>query len=238
MSIESDTQKTIEENILLARDLIRSGDIPKASDLLTTHCLEDSSGYANLQLANAKLYFGQHKDCIDLTNSLVIHAKNQRDAVLTIAALVTKGEAIIDIATFNNASTTETSDANNSDANNSEFEIQSAIESFGQALGISELFTESEDDTLTVLPLAGLAHSHWLWGNPKKARDLAERALIRASALPSSTRELLEARALLSKAVIQQTSEAFQTAIKQTELAKHISLTKRAQRFFDYYQSE
>jgi len=229
MSIESDSQKTIEENILLARDLIRSGDVLKASNLLTTQCLEDSSGYANLQLANAKLYIGQYKDCIDLTDALVTQAKNQRDAVLTIAALVTKGEAIIDIVTFN-ASATDTSIANNS-----EYEIQSAIESFGQALGISELFTETEDDTLTVLPLAGLAHSHWLWGNPKKAGDLAERALTRARALPSSTRDLLEARALLSKAVIQQTSEAFQTAINQAELAKHISLTKRAQRFFDHY---
>ncbi len=217
--------KTIEEKILSARDLIRSGYPDKAREQLSSFYSQDADGYAQLQLANAQLYIESYSSCIQHCDELIKLAKEQRDALLTISALVTKGETIIDINTFKNNNLEQHPD------------IQSAIESFGKALGISELFTENDTTKLTVLPLAGLAHAHWLWGNPRKANELAERALARANTLSPEEQALLGARAQLSLAITNQTPENFQKAIEQAKAAKHLSLAKRAERFYEHYSA-
>jgi len=208
----------IEKDILAARDLIREGSLEQASQSLDSLVTTDTSGYAKLQLANAYLYLERYTKSVTLIDGLLIQAKEQRDALLTIAALLTKGETIIDMVCFEDK----------------EAEVQSAIESFGQALGISEFLGE---ERLSILPLAGLAHSHWLWGNPKKAAELSERSVKRAHTIETSERELLLARAYLSIAIIQQTPESFQKAIKQATVAKHRPLEDRVKRFQTLYQS-
>lgn len=209
----------IEQKVLAARDLIRTGDLESAEKSLSSILNVDKSGYASLQLANAYLYLERYSEAISLTDNLFAQAKEQRDALLTIAALVTKGEVIIDMVTFTPI----------------ESEIQSAIESFGKALGISELFVDEVDPKITVLPLSGLAHSHWLWGNPKKAAELAVRAMTRAQDIETEEGDILKARAYLSAAITLQTPEAFQKAIEQAKVAKHTPLKLRAERFRDFY---
>lgn len=211
----------IEKDILAARNLIRNGNLEQAHQSLTKLIETDSSGYAKLQLANAYVYLQRYTESVTLIDTLLVQAKEQRDALLTIAALLTKGEAIIDMVSFPNKK------------DGDDIEVQSAIESFGQALGISELLGE---ERLSILPLAGLAHSHWLWGNPKKAAELAERSLVRAETIDTAERDLFLARAYLSVAITQQTSDAFHKAIKQATLANHRPLEGRIKKFKELYQ--
>jgi len=217
------TPNDIEKDIIKCRNLIRDGSISDALDLLKTlldsnQNNTDSIGYINLQLANANLYLQQSNDAVTIADTIIPQAKEDRDALLSIAALVTKGEAIIDMVTFDNYD-----------------EIQAAIEAFGKALGISEFF---DDEKMTVLPLAGLAHAHWLWGNPKKAMELCERSQLRAEVVEGDEREMLKARALLSHAITQQSPDTFHKAIEQVSIAKHISLKNRIERFYDFYKDD
>ena len=234
-----------DKRILSARDMIRNGNLVEADKLLgellasmatAEHQTDDLKdihsnnqsenvseahykNYALLQLGNAKLYLEQYNQLHEIIDKLIVQAKEERDALLSIAALVTKGEAIIDSVTFSV----------------DDSEVQAAIEVFGKALGISEFF---DDEKMTILPLAGLAHAHWLWGNPRKATELAERAAARANAVDGDEGEIYKARAALSHAITQQSVETFDKAIEQAQKANHISLKQRIERFYDFYKEE
>jgi tetratricopeptide (TPR) repeat protein len=129
-------------------------------------------GWGLVHLGNAHRWVGALEDAVESADEAFSIAKLESDGHLAIAALIVKGEALLDRATIEKR------------------EPKEAVIAFGRGVGISEVL--GEDASAGVL--AGLAHAHALWGNKAKALEGAEKAFKRARAAKdgvSATRALL-----------------------------------------------
>jgi tetratricopeptide (TPR) repeat protein len=164
---------TAEARVNLGAALVRCGRLQDAIQTLELLPESGSSrGWGLVHLGNAHRWAGALEDAVQNADEAFSIAKQESDGHLAIAALIVKGEALLDRATTQQR------------------EPKEAVIAFGQGVGISEVL--GEDASAGVL--AGLAHAHALWGNKAKALEGAEKAFKRARAAKdgvSATRALL-----------------------------------------------
>lgn len=158
-------------------------------------------GYVALQLGGALSWRGDRPALEEAEGHLaraLMAARRNRDGPLAIGALCGRGEILLAAA-----------------------RPREALESFGEALGISEF---SRLDAPSVLPLVGLARAHAAGRAPAKAEPLALRALGRARVAGD---EPGEARALAALATIQGTPDRLEEAARLADAAPHRPLALR-----------
>ncbi len=185
--------------IRLGATYIRLGELQNALRPLYDALKMSDNGYAALQLGNALRYLGEADEATGHLTRAFNKAKAEKDGTLAIAALCAQGEMAIDAR-----------------------EGQVAVERFGQGLGISEY---TRDERLSVAPLAGLGHAHTVWGYPKKALEISEKALQRAR---DNDDAVGVARALLSLGVATNAAARCQQAAQAAKDAPHEPLRVRA----------
>ncbi|MDZ7703829.1 MAG: hypothetical protein U5L04_05005 [Trueperaceae bacterium] len=185
--------------IRLGAAQIRLGNLSDALGVLYDALEMSDSGYAALQLGNALRYLGDTEEASGHLSRAFNRAKAERDGTLAIAALCAQGEVAIDAG-----------------------EGQTAVERFGQGLGISEY---ARDEVLSVAPLAGLSHAHMVWGYPHKALEIGEKALQRAQ---DNDDAVGTARALLSLGIATGAATRCEQAIGAAQDAPHEPLRLKA----------
>lgn len=163
------------ESLLLTRIgalRVRLGRLPEAEEALRAALALSDEGYASLQLGNALRYAGRPSEAATLLADALAAARAQRDGGLAIAALCALGELELDRLAAIPGTPPEESPAAARAADPAggapprgaagahHASAQTAVERFGEALGITE---HAGDPALTVAPLAGLAHAHALW---------------------------------------------------------------------------
>ena len=161
-----------ESRVNLGAALVRLGRPLEAIAHLTTVTHIDSRGWALAHLANARRVRGELPAALELSEQAFALAKREQDGELAVAALVVKGETLLERAI------------------EAKLQPKDAVIAFGQALGISEILGEEASAGV----LAGLAHAHAVWGSKQKALEMAEKAFKRARTakdMPSVTRALL-----------------------------------------------
>jgi tetratricopeptide (TPR) repeat protein len=161
-----------EARVNLGAALVRLGRPLEAIQYLTTVTHADSRGWALAHLANARRVRGELPAALEISEQAFALAKREQDGELAVAALVVKGETLLEQAI------------------ESKLQPKDAVIAFGQALGISEVLGEEASAGV----LAGLAHAHAVWGSKQKALEMAEKAFKRARTakdMPNATRALL-----------------------------------------------
>jgi tetratricopeptide (TPR) repeat protein len=161
-----------EARVNLGAALVRLGRPLEAIPHLTTVTHADSRGWALAHLANARRVRGELPAALEVSEQAFTLAKREQDGELGVAALVVKGETLLEQAI------------------EAKLQPKDAVIAFGQALGISEVLGEEASAGV----LAGLAHAHAVWGSKQKALEMAEKAFKRARTakdMPNATRALL-----------------------------------------------
>jgi tetratricopeptide (TPR) repeat protein len=161
-----------EARVNLGAALVRLGRPLEAIQHLTVVNHADSRGWALAHLANARRVRGELSAALELADQAFATAKREQDGELAVAALVVRGESLLERAI------------------EAKLEPKDAVIAFGQALGISEVLGEEASAGV----LAGLAHAHAVWGSKQKALEMAEKAFKRARTAkdgPNATRALL-----------------------------------------------
>ena len=161
-----------EARVNLGAALVRLGRPLEAITHLAVVTHADSRGWALAHLANARRVHGELPAALELADQAFEVAKREQDGELAVAALVVKGETLLEQAI------------------ESKLQPKDAVIAFGQALGISEVLGEEASAGV----LAGLAHAHAVWGSKQKALEMAEKAFKRARTakdMPNATRALL-----------------------------------------------
>jgi tetratricopeptide (TPR) repeat protein len=161
-----------EARVNLGAALVRLGRPLEAITHLTVVTHADSRGWALAHLANARRVHGELPDALEISEQVFAVAKREQDGELAVAALVVKGETLLEQAI------------------EGKLQPKDAVIAFGQALGISEILGEEASAGV----LAGLAHAHAVWGSKQKALEMAEKAFKRARTAkdaPNATRALL-----------------------------------------------
>lgn len=162
-----------EARVNLGAALVRSGRLEDAIRALETLPESGSSrAWGLVHLGNAQRWAGALEEAVRVADDAFSIAKIESDGHLAVAALIVKGEALLERATLERR------------------EPKDAVIAFGQGVGISEVL--GEDASAGVL--AGLAHAHAVWGNKPKALEGAEKAFKRARAAKdgvNATRALL-----------------------------------------------
>jgi tetratricopeptide (TPR) repeat protein len=161
-----------EARVNLGAALVRLGRPLEAISHLTTVTHADSRGWALAHLANARRVRGELSAALEISEQAFAVAKREQDGELAVAALVVKGETLLEQAI------------------EGKLQPKDAVIAFGQALGISEVLGEEASAGV----LAGLAHAHAVWGSKQKALEMAEKAFKRARTVkdaPNATRALL-----------------------------------------------
>jgi tetratricopeptide (TPR) repeat protein len=161
-----------EARVNLGAALVRLGRPLEAITHLTTVTHVDSRGWALVHLANARRVHGELSAALEISDQAFAVAKGEQDGELAVAALVVKGETLLEQAI------------------EGKLQPKDAVIAFGQALGISEILGEEASAGV----LAGLAHAHAVWGSKQKALEMAEKAFKRARTAkdaPNATRALL-----------------------------------------------
>jgi tetratricopeptide (TPR) repeat protein len=161
-----------EARVNLGAALVRLGRPLDAITHLTTVMHADSRGWALAHLANARRVHGDLPAALEISDQAFATAKREQDGELAVAALVVKGETLLEQAI------------------ESKLQPKDAVIAFGQALGISEVLGEEASAGV----LAALAHAHAVWGSKQKALEMAEKAFKRARTakdMPNATRALL-----------------------------------------------
>jgi tetratricopeptide (TPR) repeat protein len=161
-----------EARVNLGAALVRLGRPLEAITHLTVVTHADSRGWALAHLANTRRVRGELPAALEISEQAFAVAKREQDGELAVAALVVKGETLLEQAI------------------ESKLQPKDAVIAFGQALGISEILGEEA----SVGVLAGLAHAHAVWGSKQKALEMAEKAFKRARTAkdsPNATRALL-----------------------------------------------
>jgi tetratricopeptide (TPR) repeat protein len=162
-----------EAQVNLGAALVRCGRLQDAVQALEILPQSGSSrGWGLVHLGNAHRWMGKLEDAVRHADEAFLIAKQESDGHLAIAALIVKGESLLDRAVIG------------------KHEPKDAVIAFGQGVGISEML--GEDASAGVL--GGLAHAHAIWGNKAKALEGAEKAFKRARAAKdgvSATRALL-----------------------------------------------
>ncbi len=198
----SPQELTAEKSQLLTRlgaAQLRLGHIQAALSVLYNALkISDSGGYSALHLGNTLRYLGEWEEAKGHLSRAYNKAKAERDGALAISNLCAQGELALDMG-----------------------EGQKAVELFGKAFGLTEF---SSDEALSILPLAGLAHAHVLWGYPQKGQDVATKALERARAARDQAGS---ARALLSLGLAKQSVDILKQAEHSAKLAPHQPLRLR-----------
>lgn len=191
---------------------IRLGRLREALPGLLALLDATDSGYASLQLGSALRHLGDEREAEHHLQRAYERARLGRDGVLAIAALCGVGELRLDAD-----------------------DERAALESFGQALGLSEF---GSDERPSVAPLSGLARSHARGGNPAKGAELAQRALERAIRSHDRTGEARARHAVAVCAAPDRT--LFERAERSARLAPHLPmwLHVRCGRWHDLDPSE
>jgi tetratricopeptide (TPR) repeat protein len=161
-----------EARVNLGAALVRLGRPLEAIQHLTVVMHSDSRGWALAHQANARRVCGELPAALELADQAFTLAKREQDGELAVAALVVKGETLLERAI------------------EAKLEPKDAVIAFGQALGISEVLGEEASAGV----LAGLSHAHAVWGSKQKALEMAEKAFKRARTAkdgPNATRALL-----------------------------------------------
>ena len=161
-----------EARVNLGAALVRLGRPLEAIKHLTSVTHADSRGWAMAHLANARRVRGELPAALEISEQAFALAKREQDGELAVAALVVKGETLLEQAI------------------EAKLQPKEAVIAFGQALGISEILGEEASAGV----LAGLAHAHAVWGSKQKALEMAEKAFKRARTakdMPNATRALL-----------------------------------------------
>jgi tetratricopeptide (TPR) repeat protein len=161
-----------EARVNLGAALVRLGRPLEAITHLRAVAHSDSQGWALAHLANAHRVHGELPAALEISEQAFALAKREQDGELAVAALVIKGETLLEQAI------------------ESKLQPKDAVIAFGQALGISEVLGEEASAGV----LAGLAHAHAVWGSKQKALEMAEKAFKRARTakdMPNATRALL-----------------------------------------------
>jgi tetratricopeptide (TPR) repeat protein len=165
---------------------VRLGKLREAAETLRAL---PQHAHARLHLGHALRFMGELDEAAAQYRSALSAAERERDGPLAMASLCGLGEGLLEQRLG-----------------------KEAAEHFGRALGISEWLA---DERLTVLPLAGLAQAHALWGNPGKAEALAVRAVQRAH------EPLAVARAHLALGAIRQDSSALDKGLAALARSPH-----------------
>jgi tetratricopeptide (TPR) repeat protein len=166
-----------EARVNLGAALVRLGRPLEAIQHLTVVMHSDSRGWALAHQANARRVCGELPAALELADQAFTLAKREQDGELAVAALVIKGETLLERSI------------------EAKLEPKDAVIAFGQALGISEVLGEEASAGV----LAGLAHAHAVWGSKQKALEMAEKAFKRARTAkdgPNATRALLSLYAI------------------------------------------
>jgi tetratricopeptide (TPR) repeat protein len=161
-----------EARVNLGAALVRLGRPLEAITYLTVVTHADSRGWALAHLANARRVYGELAAALEISVQAFATAKREQDGELAVAALVVKGETLLEQAILG------------------KLQPKDAVIAFGQALGISEVLGEEASAGV----LAGLSHAHAVWGSKQKALEMAEKAFKRARTAkdaPNVTRALL-----------------------------------------------
>lgn len=161
-----------EARVNLGAALVRLGRPLEAITQLAAVMHSDSRGWALAHLANARRVRGELSAALEISDQAFAVAKREQDGELAVAALIVKGESLLERAI------------------ESKLEPKEAVIAFGQALGISEVLGEEASAGV----LAGLSHAHAVWGSKQKALEMAEKAFKRARTAkdaPNATRALL-----------------------------------------------
>lgn len=190
--------------VRLAAAEIRLGMLASAVDTTADALTGESRGYAYLQRGNAFRYLGRWDDARTHLAAAQRVAEEKptdggADAMLALAASCALGELELD-----------------------RDQPERAVPCFGRALGLSEL---TSADAITIAPLAGLAEAHARWRAPRKAIELAERALERARRIDDAVGA---ARALLSLAIATGDRTAIEMAAGEALRAPHLPLWVRS----------
>jgi tetratricopeptide (TPR) repeat protein len=179
-----------DESMLLGVQLgmvqVRLGKLREAAETLRAL---PHHPHARLHLGHALRLTGEQDEAAAQYRAALGAAERERDGPLAMASLCGLGEGLLEQRLG-----------------------KEAAEHFGRALGISEWLA---DERLTVLPLAGLAQAHALWGNPGKADALAARAVQRAH------EPLAVARAQLALGAIRQDSSALELGLAALARSPH-----------------
>jgi tetratricopeptide (TPR) repeat protein len=162
--------------------------LPELYDLLEA----TDQGYAALHLGAALRCLGDEEVAADHLTWAFERAKIARDGVLAIAALCERADLHLGVG-----------------------DTRSALEGFGQALGLSEF---TSDPRPSVVPLAGLARVHARAGRRGKALEQAQRARSRARD------RIGRARSLAASAEALDQPEAYVRAAYGARLAPHLPL--------------
>jgi tetratricopeptide (TPR) repeat protein len=166
-----------EARVNLGAALVRLGRPLEAITHLRVVTHADSRGWALAHLANARRVHGELPAALEISDQAFAVAKREQDGELAVAALVVKGEILLEQAI------------------EAKHEPKDAVIAFGQALGISEVL----GDEASAGVLAGLSHAHAVWGSKQKALEMAEKAFKRARTAkdgPNATRALLSLYAI------------------------------------------
>jgi tetratricopeptide (TPR) repeat protein len=199
LAARSADEARLEREVRLAAAYLRLGRLEEAVALLKGAIERGGSGAAHLQLGSALRYRGRLEEARPRLQRAFAVAKSAGDGALAIASLAALGELELD-------------------ADNP----KEAVVLFGRALGLTEM---SRDESLTVLPLAGLAQAHHAWGYPAKGREVAEKALRRARAHKD---RLGTARALLSLGLVKREEALLAQALAEADAAPHLPLAVKA----------
>ncbi len=161
-----------EARVNLGAALVRLGRPLEAITQLAAVTHSNSRGWALAHLANARRVRGELSAALEISDQAFAVAKREQDGELAVAALIVKGESLLERAI------------------ESKLEPKEAVIAFGQALGISEVLGEEASAGV----LAGLSQAHAVWGSKQKALEMAEKAFKRARTAkdaPNATRALL-----------------------------------------------
>ena len=163
---------------------------------LTVVTHTDSRGWSLVHLANARRVRGELPAALELAGQAFALAKREQDGELAVAALIVKGESLLERAI------------------ESKLEPKEAVIAFGQALGISEVLGEEASAGV----LAGLSHAHAVWGSKQKALEMAEKAFKRARTAKDVQHA---ARALLSLYAITRIVSFAKNALTEAQACGH-----------------
>jgi tetratricopeptide (TPR) repeat protein len=189
--------ETRDAQVNLGAALVRSGRLQDAVQALEMLPPSGSSrGWGLVHLGNAHRWAGRLEDAVHHADEAFMVAKQESDGHLAIAALIVKGEALLDGAVLG------------------KHEPKDAVIAFGQGVGISEML--GEDASAGVL--AGLAHAHAIWGNKAKALEGAEKAFKRARAAKDS---VSATRALLALYAATHIGSFARNALSEARLCQH-----------------
>lgn len=177
---------------------VRVGDLSGALRVLYDALTWADDGYAALHLGSTLTLRGAFEEAEGHLERARNRARADRDGPLAIGAWCALGELRLLQARGGEA-----------------------VEAFGKALGITEF---APGDGPSVGPLAGLADAHRAWRNPRKAPELAARALERAERVGDLA---LRARAGLAVGAATADAELLDAASTWAEAAPHHPLWVR-----------